>query len=917
MVGRALEHTRLVEVFYKVRSGRTETVLIEGEAGIGKTRLVHEFLGWAKAQGALVLRGKSFETGGRLPYQAVLEILRGWLEREANPLEVMPEIWLGELSALLPELRERFPGLPMPTVDESIGRTRLFEAVTRLVLALSARGPLMVFVDDLQWTDTASLDVLHYLIRRANEANSSLLVVLTVRSEALPVTPGLTDWLERLIHEASLQRFELQALSENATKEWLESLGANDHGLEVFSRWLFTETQGQPLFINQTLKNLLEHGVLQSHPKTGLEYSNVSNHDLHSEKLAPGVRQVIRTRLKRLSHSAFALLCAGAVLGQDLEFAVMCQVAGLPESDGLTALDEVLGARLLLEANRYMFAHDKIRDVTYTEAGDARRKVFHRRALETLEAINAPAAVLAGHAIGAGRLEAIVRYSLKAGLEAFALRALPETISHLEVIRGMILEQPIGFNLQTALSDQERFQMYRTLQLCYAVGGLHKPQLEQQVLDQMFAFELETQEVGTKNEIKYVREEGNYYKTGGGGEHPEMLLAKLEQARSSDDLEGEFEILLEFLNEEWDFDRHFDAKMLGLQALYVSERLGDSEKIGLAHSQIASLNNTLDLWDEAEAGYVEAAKCISPHNRFFTTLIHMMNGLNRLCLGHPNEAVIVWHECLDLWPSMTLQRYSMTRMYLTIGLIEIGKYGEALMLAEYDDPTAEPVGVGWSLKYSHFSWVLLQLGQLQAAQDLLDEAKSVKKGWNQDKVPHIEEYFCALKALQGDWKSAGEHAFEAAKRRKLMPHDKYRRPIFRPTWLETEALLRGGHDDLARQEISCLNDLARHYKRMQIPYFRALTVLEAWNKNLELAINSLNKALSLSLEIGLPSEIWQINAKLAEVHEENGDLEQAQKTRTLALAIVESLAGTILDLEIRKGFLEFARGRVSSMSSQP
>ena len=77
MVGRALEHTRLVEVYHAVRSGRAETVLIEGEAGIGKTRLVHEFLGWAKAQGALVLRGRSFETGGRLPYQPMLEILRG------------------------------------------------------------------------------------------------------------------------------------------------------------------------------------------------------------------------------------------------------------------------------------------------------------------------------------------------------------------------------------------------------------------------------------------------------------------------------------------------------------------------------------------------------------------------------------------------------------------------------------------------------------------------------------------------------------------------------------------------------------------------------------------------------------------------------------------------------------------------
>jgi tetratricopeptide (TPR) repeat protein len=149
-----------------------------------------------------------------------------------------------------------------------------------------------------------------------------------------------------------------------------------------------------------------------------------------------------------------------------------------------------------------------------------------------------------------------------------------------------------------------------------------------------------------------------------------------------------------------------------------------------------------------------------------------------------------------------------------------------------------------------------------------------------------------------------------------MPHDKYRRPIFRPTWLETEALLRGGHDDLARQEVRCLFELARHYKRMQIPYFRALAVLETWEKQLEAAIKSLKEALSLSLELGLPSEIWQINAKLAELHEKNGDLEPAQKARDAALNVIQTLANTIPDLEIRITFLEFATGRVILVSVQ-
>ena len=141
--------------------------------------------------------------------------------------------------------------------------------------------------------------------------------------------------------------------------------------------------------------------------------------------------------------------------------------------------------------------------------------------------------------------------------------------------------------------------------------------------------------------------------------------------------------------------------------------------------------------------------------------------------------------------------------------------------------------------------------------------------------------------------------------------------MFRPTWLEIEALVRGGHDDLAKQEVQRLKELARHYKRMQIPYFRALAVLEAWNKNLERVIKDLEAALSLSLELGLPTEIWQINAKLAEVHQEKGDLEEAQKARIQALAVVESLAETIPDLEIRREFLKFAQGRVIFNAVQP
>src|SRR5207245_4029460 len=124
-----------------------------GEAGIGKTRLGTEFGAWARAQGADVLSGHAFEMGGRLPYQPLVEALRPRLEAENAPEDLLEDLWLAELSRLLPELRLRYPDLPAPTGDELTTKVRLFEAVARLVDVLAQRAPLVLLVADLHWPD--------------------------------------------------------------------------------------------------------------------------------------------------------------------------------------------------------------------------------------------------------------------------------------------------------------------------------------------------------------------------------------------------------------------------------------------------------------------------------------------------------------------------------------------------------------------------------------------------------------------------------------------------------------------------------------------------------------------------------------------------------------------------------------------
>jgi DNA-binding SARP family transcriptional activator/tetratricopeptide (TPR) repeat protein len=453
LVGRSGEFLRLVELYQAARQGPSQLVVVRGEAGIGKTRLATEFLGWVGDQGADVLRGRAFEAGGRLPYQPLVDALRPRVERENAPEDLLSDVWLAELSRLLPELRDRYPDLPPLASDEATARTRLYETVVRLVQALSERSPVVLFVDDVQWADAASLDVLRYTARRWAESRTAVLVVLTLRSETLAESPALGDWLTGLRQGTPPAEIELGPLSLADTRDLLERLGgagpdavgrsvASGAGLDEFVHWLFDETGGQPFFLIETLRALLERGVLVRHPGAQRAWAlalRAPDGEPASLRgfLPPGVREVVGARLARLTADTRALLSAGAVLGQGFAFEQLCRVADVPENVGLSALDAALRAHLLRESHAdgqpgaYGFSHDKIRDAVYAEAGDARRRVFHRRALETLRD-GTPAAELARHALAAGLDERAARFSIEAGDDAMRLLAARDALAHYE-----------------------------------------------------------------------------------------------------------------------------------------------------------------------------------------------------------------------------------------------------------------------------------------------------------------------------------------------------------------------------------------------------------------------------------------------------------------------------------------------------
>ena len=207
LIGRHQEWERLKAAWREAAGGKAHFVVVMGEAGIGKTRLVEELLGWARRQGLSTSRTRSYAAEGRLAYAPAAE----WLREEAlhTALSRLSPVWLAEVSRILPELRLDHPNLPeLEPVRESWQRQRLFEALSRAVLA--SGEPLLIVLDDMQWTDAETLAWLRYLLRFAPEAR--LLVAGTVRTDEMDAEPALAAFLSDLRRDGVITEITLGPL---------------------------------------------------------------------------------------------------------------------------------------------------------------------------------------------------------------------------------------------------------------------------------------------------------------------------------------------------------------------------------------------------------------------------------------------------------------------------------------------------------------------------------------------------------------------------------------------------------------------------------------------------------------------------------------------------------------------------------
>ena len=248
LIGRDTEWRKLRDIWFSASGGRPQCVVLIGEAGIGKTRLAEELIGWVESQGFIAPTAHCYAAEGTLAYAPVVSWLRSTAIRKR--LARLEPIWLGQVARLLPELLTQRPDLPDPGASsDGWQRQNLFEALARTLL--SATDPLLIFVDDLQWADRDTLEWLHYLLRFNGRAH--LLLLATVRAEDAATNPALQALLSALGQDGQVTELEIGPLTASESAAVAEAVAGVSLSPEEAGQ-LFRETEGNPLFVVETVR---------------------------------------------------------------------------------------------------------------------------------------------------------------------------------------------------------------------------------------------------------------------------------------------------------------------------------------------------------------------------------------------------------------------------------------------------------------------------------------------------------------------------------------------------------------------------------------------------------------------------------------------------------------------------------------
>jgi DNA-binding SARP family transcriptional activator/Tfp pilus assembly protein PilF len=415
LVGRERQWTALRDLYAAVGpDGRL--VVLEGETGIGKTRLADELVAWARSQGSAATSVRCVEEEAGLAYGCAIELVRGAL-RDGHPSAVSTEA-AAEAARLVPEL-----GTPQtPALDGPGAQARFLDGVSRTLLeAIAGSRAGLLVVDDAHWADPSSLEVVAFLARRLRDR--PVLLVLTWRSEETPTAHPARRILAEAARDELGTSIALDRLDRDAVAELAAAAGAAP---ELAAR-LYEETAGVPFFVTQ--------------------YLDARPDEPGDETLPPGVRGLVESRIAAASEVAGQVLAAAAVLGRPFDADLVREVSGRSDEETVAALEELMRRGLVVEADggNYAFRHEQARRVAGDLTSSGRRRLLHRRAADALAARDrsgASAGAVAQHFREAGRETEAAEWFRLAGFHARGLYGNAEALAHFREALGLGAEDP-------------------------------------------------------------------------------------------------------------------------------------------------------------------------------------------------------------------------------------------------------------------------------------------------------------------------------------------------------------------------------------------------------------------------------------------------------------------------------------------
>jgi tetratricopeptide (TPR) repeat protein len=377
-------------------------VAVEGEAGVGKTRLVEEFLGHARSRGAQVLSGRCYERELGPPLEPVMDAL--------GPLATSDEAVPGFL-------QPKAEKLGYPQEAESYDSTRIYHTLTRKIIQESkgdGRKGLVLFVDDLQWADQATLDFLSYLAKRTS--GERVLLAVSYRREDVAEFAG---WLDRLAERRIITTLSLSRLSLKDTTELLAHTSSRSFDeLPSLTDFLYRESEGNPFYTVEYLRWLIESGAVLIDSRRRI--SALKGELLGEGALPSGVLSLLRARLRGMNDDTQGLLELAAIIGRTFDLKLLCEAAARGQARTFEILEPLIASGFIVEApgETFYFSHDKLRQALYENLGSLRRRVLHLRVAEAFEEEEGEPAELAHHYLRAQAWHKALENLVRAGRRA-------------------------------------------------------------------------------------------------------------------------------------------------------------------------------------------------------------------------------------------------------------------------------------------------------------------------------------------------------------------------------------------------------------------------------------------------------------------------------------------------------------------